>query len=200
MSTARKLKLTPQQYLEQERRAEFKSEFYAGEVFAMAGASRWHVRISGNFFGEARSLLKGQRCEPFTNDMRVLVDATGLYTYPDVIIVCGEAQFADNEFDTLLNPTVIVEVLSDSTEAWDRGRKAAHYRRLPSLQEYILIAQNEPRVEQYRRQQNGDWTLKETTDLDAEIKIPSVGIRILLREIYARVEWPASDSIDLAAQ
>lgn len=193
MSAARKLKLTPQQYLEHERRAEFKSEYFNGEVFAMAGASRWHVLIVSNVNRVAGTALQNRPYEVYSSDLRVRIPTTGLYTYPDVVIVCGEPQFEDDVLDTLLNPTVLVEILSDSTEAWDRGRKAAHYRRLPSLQEYVLVSQHEPRIEQYRRQPNGDWLLTETADLASEIELTSVGVRLPVAEIYARVQWSAED-------
>src|SRR5262245_46847116 len=130
-------RVTPEQYLVLERKADFKSEYLNGYIIAMAGASREHNLIAGNLHGELRSQLKGRPCETYVSDMRVFIDRTGLYTYPDIVAVCGEARFQDDGVDTLLNPTVIVEVLSDSTERYDRGRKFGHYRQLPSLREYV---------------------------------------------------------------
>ena len=140
MSIAPTRRLSPQEYLAQERRADFRSEYLRGEVFAMAGASFEHTLIKDNISGEARSELKNGPCRVLTSDIRVKVDATGLYTYPDVAIVCDEPQFEDDAVDTLLNPRVIVEVMSDSTEKYDRGAKFVHYRQVPSLQEYILVS------------------------------------------------------------
>lgn len=190
MSTARHLNISPQEYLQQERRALFKSEYVAGQVTAMAGASHRHNLITGNVIGETRQQLKGRPCEVYPSDLRLFNVVTGLYTYPDVTIVCGKPEFSDGVFDTLVNPIVLCEVLSESTENWDRGRKAAHYRQIPSLQEYILISQSEPRIEQFQRQPDGNWLLVESVGLEGEIFIPSVGIHIPIREIYARVAWP----------
>ena len=141
--------LTPEEYLARERRAETKSEYLRGEVFAMAGASRAHNLIASNAAGELRQQLRDRPCEVYPSDMRVKVSPSGLYTYPDVTVVCGEPQFEDAEVDTLLNPKVLVEVLSPSTADYDRGGKFTHYRRLPSLQEYVLISQDRPLVEHY---------------------------------------------------
>src|SRR5439155_9351117 len=133
--------------------------------------------------------LEGTNCVPNTSELRVKTETTGLYTYPDVSVVCGRAQLLDERRDTLLNPAVIVEVLSDSTEAYDRGKKFEHYRQIPSLREYILVSQKEPRVEQFIRQPTGEWTLKEAAGLNAEIAIPSLGITLPLAEIFANVEF-----------
>src|SRR5438094_499662 len=141
MSTVSKRLLSPEEYLAQERRAEFRSEYLRGEVFAMAGASYEHTRIKDNFSREIGNQLKGGPCFVLTSDMRVKVNATGLYTYPDAVIVCEQGRFEDANVDTLLNPRVIVEILSDSTEAYDRGGKFGHYRQIASLQEYVLVAQ-----------------------------------------------------------
>jgi Uma2 family endonuclease len=174
MSSVPKTKLTPEEYLSIERRAEYKSDFFKGEMFAMVGASRRHNLITLNTGGELREQLKGRSCETYASDIRVKVDATGLYTYPDVVVVCEEPQFEDNELDTLLNPTVLIEVLSQSTEAYDRGRKFAHYRNLDSLSDYLLIAQDKPHIEHYTRQPDNQWLLSETTDADGVIPIASI--------------------------
>ena len=191
MSTAPKRLLTPAEYLAQERRAAFKSEFYQGETFAMAGASREHNLIVGNLVGEVRDQFKGRKCEVYPSDMRVRVSATGLYTYPDVTIVCGTPEFEDEQVDTLLNPTVLLEVLSESTEAYDRGTKSAHYRRLPSLMEYVLIAQDRPHVERYVRQPDGGWLLREATGLDEAVDLESVSVHLPMSEIYRQVTMKA---------
>lgn len=184
---------TPEHYLVLERRATERSEYVNGHIFAMAGASRQHNLITGNVFGELRAQLRGRPCEAYINDMRVKVSATGLYTYPDVAALCGEPHFEDTHVDTLLNPSVIVEVLSNSTEAYDRGEKFAHYRRLESLTDYVLIAQDKIRVEQYVRQ--GDqWVLSEISDLGGVVRLSAIGCEVALRDIYDKVEFPHSEA------
>src|SRR5436190_17466052 len=142
MSAPAERLLTEDEYLKQERAASCKSEFYAGRMFAMAGGRRAHNLIASNVITSLNTQLAERPCEVYPSDMRVKVSETGLYTYPDVVVVCGEEQFQDEQEDTLLNPTLLVEVLSESTEAYDRGDKAAHYRSLESLQQYVLISQN----------------------------------------------------------
>ena len=150
MSTAAKSRHTPEQYLAIERAAVFRSEFFRGEMFAMVGASRKHNLIAGNIFGELRQQFKDRKCEVYQSDMRVKVNATGLHTYPDVVATCDEPRFEDNQVDTLVNPKVIVEVLSPSTELWDRGKKFEHYRNIPSLREYVLISHDHVLVERFQ--------------------------------------------------
>ncbi len=162
MSTVPKALLNPQQYLTRERDAAFKSEYYRGEMFATAGASREHNLIVANFVGELRNLLKSRACEVYPSDLRVRVNPAGLYTYPDVTVICGTPQFEDDQFDTLLNPTTVIEVLSKSTESYDRGTKSAMYRQLASLQEYVLVAQDRVSIESYVRQPGDRWLLAET--------------------------------------
>jgi Uma2 family endonuclease len=188
-SAAFKPHLTPQQYLALERKSEVKHEYHAGVMYAMAGTSREHNLIAGNLFGEIRAQLRDRPCEVYVGDMRVLVSPTGLYTYPDVVAVCGEPRFEDHEVDTLLNPTLIVEVLSPTTEAYDRGKKFGHYRRLESLQEYVLVAQDEVRVERYTRQ-GDEWLLTELSQLEDSLRLASIGCEVSLREIYAKVVFP----------
>ncbi len=130
---------TPAEYLAWERAAPDKHEFLGGEIFAMAGASFAHNKIVGNIVGELRDALRDRPCDVTPSDLRVKIPAVGLYTYPDAVVVCGEPQFEDDKLDTLLNPTVIVEVLSDSTEAYDRGKKFRYYRTIPSLRDYVLV-------------------------------------------------------------
>ena len=194
MSTVMKPLLSPQEYLARERRAEWRSEFYRGEMFAMAGASWEHTLIKDNLAGEARNRLKGGPCHVVTSDLRVKVSATGLYTYPDVVIVCDEPQFEDQVQDTLLNPRVIVEVLSDSTEKYDRGTKFAHYRQLPSVQEYVLVAQDRPLVERYVRQADDTWVLTAFNELTETFDFGSIAAPIPLAEIYRGVQFPETPS------
>jgi len=189
MSSVPKTKLTPQEYLSIERRADFKSEFFRGEMFAMVGASRKHNLINTNVTRELSQQLKDSSCEAYASDMRVKVDATGLYTYPDVVVVCEEPQFEDHEVDTLLNPTVLIEVLSQSTEAYDRGRKFAHYRNLDSLSDFLLISQEKPHIEHYTRQPDNQWLLSETTDSDGVISIASIICKLQMSEVYDKVSF-----------
>jgi len=184
---------TPEEYLALERKAEYKSEYLNGFIFAMAGASREHDRIAVNVIAGIHAQLRGRPCEVFSSDMRVKVSPTGLYTYPDTSVLCGEARFEDTEVDTLLNPSVIVEVLSESTEAYDRGKKFAHYQSLESLTDYVLIAQDEARVEHFVRQ-GEQWLLTVTSDLNAVLRLASIGCELPLREIYDRVKFPESEA------
>ncbi len=186
---AHESKYTPEQYLALERNQEYKNEYFNGQLFAMGGASRQHNQITFNIAGELRSQMKGRPCIAYVNDMRVKVSQTGLYTYPDVAAACGEPQFEDTHMDTLLNPSVIIEVLSDSTEAYDRGEKFAHYRRLTSLIEYVLISQDRVCIEKYVRQHE-QWVLSEFTDSERKIDLGSIGCDLLLHEIYDKVEFP----------
>jgi Uma2 family endonuclease len=180
-------RMTPEEYLALERKAKYKSEYLNGEIFAMSGASREHNLISVNIGAALHGQLRERRCEVYNSDMRVQVRSTGLYTYPDVVVVCGEPQFADAELDTLLNPTLIVEVLSPSTEDYDRGTKFEHYRTLTSLQEYVLVAQDRCHVVHYTRQADNTWILAETTRRDDQIFLPSIACHLSLAEVYAKV-------------
>lgn len=185
-------RLTPEEYLTLERKVTIKSEYLNGHIRAMAGASREHNLITGNIFGELRSQLRDQPCEAYVNDMRLKISPTGLYTYPDVAVVCDEPRFEDTHSDTLLNPMVLVEVLSSSTEAYDRGEKFAHYRRLESLQEYILVAQDCVRVEHYLRQ-GEQWLLTELSNPEDVLHLVSISCNLSLREVYAKVEFSSSE-------
>lgn len=177
---------TPEEYLALERRAESKSEYVNGRIYAMSGASRVHNVIAGNVFAGLHSRFRGRSCDVYGSDMRVNVSPTGMYTYPDVAALCGTPEFADAEVDTLLNPSVIVEVLSPSTEAYDRGEKFAHYRRIPSLREYVLVAQDRARVEHYARL-GERWVLTVAEGLEAELMLPVLDCALPLGEIYERV-------------
>jgi Uma2 family endonuclease len=189
-------RFTPEQYLALERKANFKSEYDNGFIGAMAGASDEHNTIALNFAGEIRSQLKGRPCKAYMSDMRLRVTPTGLFTYPDVMAVCGERKFLDDKADTLLNPTMIAEVWSPTTEAYDRGDKFAKYRQLSSLREYLLISQDKVLVERYTRQ--GDqWLLTEFKRLDDILPLTSIGCEIALREIYALIKFPAEKADNL---
>jgi len=182
--------LTPEEYLALERQAEYKNEYVDGEVVAMTGASRKHNLIVFNIAREISQQLKGRPCEGYSGDMRVRIPSTRLYTYPDVVIVCGEPQFEDDYVDTLLNPTVIIEVLSESTELYDRGKKFGFYRTIPSLAEYLLIAQDEQRIEQYTKQQDGRWLLSEYRSTDDVAEMASIQCELALKEVYDKVVLP----------
>jgi Uma2 family endonuclease len=187
MSTQSKTFITPEEYLERERKAEYKSEYYNGEIFAMPGVSRWHDRINVPLYGLIGQHLRGGKCEVFSSSMRVSVEASGLYSYPDLSVACGEALFADSYVDTLMNPILLVEILSPSTEAYDRGRKAIMYRKIPSLHELLLISQDSYEVELYRRQPDEAWSFLEASGLEASIELTSIGYTLRLSELYERV-------------
>jgi Uma2 family endonuclease len=182
--------LTPEEYLEQERRAEYKSEYFGGEVFAMAGASYRHSLIVTNLMRELSLQLKEGPCEVHAGDLRLGVTPTGLYTYPDVMVICGDVKFADNQKDTVLNPVVLIEVLSESTRDYDRGRKFQHYRALPSLKEYLTVAQDEPHVEHWTRQEEDRGLLVEYSNLSQTVRLASIGCVLPLAEIFHKIEWP----------
>lgn len=187
MSRQIKPYITPEEYLELERKAEFKSEYLHGEVFAMTGASRKHNLIVGNIGGELRQQLKGKPCEVYPGEMRVKAPANLSYVYPDVVAVCEEPRFEDDHFDTLLNPTLVVEVLSKSTESYNRLAKSAYYRTIESLTEYLLVAQEEYRVEQYVRQADGRWLLSDVRSLESVIELKAIGCSLALHDIYDRI-------------
>lgn len=184
---------TAAEYLALERRATYKSEYVNGHIIAMSGASRRHNLIAANISRELSSQLRGRPCESYISDMRVRVSETGLYTYPDVVAVCGDIRFADEQTDTLLNPTVIVEVLSASTEAYDRGDKFAHYRRLASLHDYVLVSQDAVRVEHYVRQ-GEKWLLSEASLLTDTVSLASIQCTLVLEDIYDKVRFDTADN------
>jgi Uma2 family endonuclease len=180
--------LTPEDYLAIERQAEIRSEYLDGEMFAIAGGSFQHNLIVGNLVGELRQQLRDRPCGICPNDQRVRTPATGLYTYPDVVVVCGEPELEDDDhLDTLLNPTLIIEVLSPNTEAYDRGKKFEQYQAIPSLAEYVLVSQEAPRVEQFLRQDGNRWLLAVAAGMDARIALPSIQCELALAEVYLKV-------------
>lgn len=176
-----------------ERSSEIRHEYYDGELFALAGASRSHNRIASNLVVALSSRLRGRDCDVYSNDLRVMVEATGLFTYPDVVVTCGGESFRDDERDTLTNPLVLVEILSPSTEAYDRGKKFEHYQRIPSLREFLLVRQDHARVEVFRRTAPDEWTYRvfepssRDAEDEAEVPIASLSVSLPFAEIYRRV-------------
>jgi Uma2 family endonuclease len=189
MTAVRKpARLTAAEYLARERAAAFKSEFYDGELFAMAGARYPHNRIKENLVIRVGGQLLGGPCQTLSSDQRVKVSATGLYCYPDLVVVCGTPEFEDGERDTLLNPRVVIEVLSESTERYDRTTKFRHYQQVPSVAEYVLVSQDEALVERFVRQADGAWGRVAFDGPDAELVFATIPARVPLRDVYAGVE------------
>ncbi|HVW07846.1 MAG TPA: Uma2 family endonuclease, partial [Bryobacteraceae bacterium] len=170
--------LTPEQYLEIERAAESRSEYLAGAMYAMSGGSRNHMHIVTAISGELYTALRGRDCAVASTDLRLSVGKYNLITYPDVFVTCGPDQFLDNRRDTLTDASLIVEVLSPSTKNYDRGEKFLFYRSVPSLREYLLFSQDEVRVEQYTRQPDGTWLMREFTSMNDEVELSSIGCRL----------------------
>ncbi len=183
--------LTPEEYLAFERKATTKHEYLNGQIVAMSGASFAHNFITANTTGQLYNQLMDGECRVAASDMRVKVPQTGSYFYPDVVVVCGEPRAEDDTFDILLNPTVVVEVLSPSTEAYDKGEKFEHYQQIASLKEYILISQGKIHVEHYCRQASG-WMQTEFRELEDVLSLFSISCELRLQDIYRRVELAAS--------
>ncbi len=182
--------LSVQEYLDLERASEFRSEFFDGEMFAMAGGTPNHSRISANLTAAMVNALARGACVVFEKDQRLRIEATGLYTYPDLSVVCDEPKFAAEDENCLQNPSLLAEVLSDSTEAYDRGRKFEHYRQITSLREYLLVSQSEPRLELFVRQPDNSWNWRVATGLDATLSLPALGVTLRLADIYAKIPFP----------
>ncbi|CAN94031.1 hypothetical protein sce3871 [Sorangium cellulosum So ce56] len=180
---ARRIVWTYAEYLEQERASPTKHEFLNGEIFAMAGGTPEHARLCANVIAEIRAQLRGRPCVVYSADLRVRVQATGLATYPDVSVVCGRLERDIEDKDAALNPIVLVEVLSESSEAYDRGQKFAHYRRIPSLREYVLVSQHEQRIEVFHRNEDDSWTLREARAGEGA-HLEAVGCALSVDEIY----------------
>lgn len=193
MATTPTIKLTVEEYLEFERASETRHEYLDGEVFAMVRATPKHTLICGATYASLFNQTEDRPCFVYQSDMRVKVSETGLYTYPDIAVLCDEPQFEDGVQDTLLNPAVIIEVLSPSTELYDRGRKFQHYRTITTLQEYVLIAQDSVRVERYSRQADNQWLLADITDLQATVELVSIDCALRLASIYKKVDMQAKD-------
>ncbi|WP_129632165.1 Uma2 family endonuclease [Candidatus Oscillochloris fontis] len=179
--------ITEQEYLEVERTSTSKHEYLDGQIYAMSGASRIHNLIAGNTLAALHGQLRQKPCQIFPSDMRIRVMRTGLNTYPDLVIMCGEPEYTDDALDTLTNPLVLIEILSPSTERYDRGMKAQHYRTIETLQDYILIAQDYYHIEHYSRQANGQWLLEEAIGLEAQITIGSIACSLALADVYEKV-------------
>ncbi len=188
--------ISPQAYLHLERQAEVKSEYINGQIYAMAGASRRHNRITFNVAALIHAQLRNGPCEGFANDMRVKIAAANVYTYPDIVVACGEAEYEDAELDTLLEPTLIIEVLSDTTEKYDRGKKSSYYQQIESLQEYVLISQDVARIECYTRLADHRWMLTPVITLEADVSLASIGCVLPLADIYARVQFEVEEAAE----
>ncbi|MCK9209412.1 MAG: Uma2 family endonuclease [Ignavibacteriaceae bacterium] len=189
MIPKKKTFITPEEYLEIERKAGFKSEYFNGEMFALAGAGKTHNKISSNLIINIGAHLKNKSCLIYGSDMKVKIKSSGLYTYPDISVVCGDEKFEDDESDILLNPKLVIEILSESTESYDRGKKFEHYRTLESLQEYVLVSQEKPKVEQFLKQPDDKWLYSEVNGIDSIVPLSSIECEIDLKEIYHKVEF-----------
>ncbi len=185
---------SPKEYLDSERLSPEKNEYFNGEIFAMAGASRKHNLIGANIVSSFhRQLRKRKGCEVYSSDMRVKVRKTGLYTYPDVVVLCSKPELEENDKDVLLNPTVLVEVLSPTTEAYDRGDKFAHYRSIESLTDYLLISQTKMLIERFVRQPNQSWLLTAYNEPPQMVEIASIECSLLVEEVYEKVNFETEE-------
>ncbi len=188
MSTHAKTLLTPEQYLEIERKAEFKSEYHDGEMFAMSGAQEAHILIAMNAGTSLNSQFRGRPCRVYGSDMRVCARQRRSYFYPDISALCGQPIFLEDRRDNLVNPNLVIEVLSPSTEAYDRGRKFELYRGIQSLTQYVLISTEHVHVDVFTRGQSGSWTLTSADKLDATIELTSVDAVLRLADLYDKTE------------
>jgi Uma2 family endonuclease len=179
--------LTPEEYLALERKAEFKSEYLDGVVYALAGASTRHNLIVANIITAIGVQLKGRPCKVYPSDLKVRVPSSKRFFYPDVSVVCGDDEFADDEKDVILNPTLIVEVTSETTAGFDRGKKFLSYQQINSLQEYLLVSQDEILVEGYSRQGNDTWLYTKVTGLEGSLTLPSIACELALKDVYDKV-------------
>lgn len=188
---------TPEEYLTLEEKSSGRHEYFDGRIYAMTGGSADHARIAGNAFAALRARFAGRPCEAFISDIKVRVEASGLYTYPDVSALCGPPRFESERHGVLLNPSVLVEVLSPSTASYDRGQKFAHYRRVPSLREYVLVEQDQVHVERFARvdARGDEWAMSVIEDIEASVELPSIDCAIPLRELYERVELAPRSSL-----
>jgi Uma2 family endonuclease len=189
MSTAPVRRFTVEEYLAMERTATYRSQYYRGEIFAMPGGTKRHGFIEANTIGTLIEQLKGYPCRVLPSDTKVMVSATGLITYPDAIVICDEDELIDDEDCVILNPVVVVEVLSPSTESFDRGEKSRHYRLIESLQEYVLIAQNRRHIERYARQPNGDWMLTEASEAGQSVRLDSIQCELRVEVVYDKLRF-----------
>jgi Uma2 family endonuclease len=181
--------ITEDEYLTFERASAIKHEWIDGEIVAMTDASAAHNLICASTAFVLYAQLRHRACRLYVSDMRVKIQAIGLYTYPDISVVCGDSQFSDDQRDSLLNPTLIIEVLSPTTERYDRGREFQHYRTLASLREYVLIAQDSPRIERYLRQPDDSWQLIDAQGIDAGLTLASIDCTLHLAEVYEQITF-----------
>jgi Uma2 family endonuclease len=188
MLRTRKKKFTPAEYLAMEEVAEYKSEYHRGEIFALSGGTVDHSLVAGNLVGALKSMLAATPCRVFNSDLRVHVRVSDLYTYPDVMVVCGKLQYFERRNDTILNPLLIVEVLSPGTREYDRGAKFEMYKGIPSLQEYLLVDSESARIECYRRRDT-EWTVTAFDNLDGACRLESLDCEIPLSLVYEKVTW-----------
>lgn len=184
--------VTPEEYLAAEREAETKSEYIDGVVYAMTGAHINHIRIVTNLTAELVIQLRGRKCDVLSNEMKVRMPDSRRFFYPDVTVVCGEPQFHDERTDIILNPILLIEVLSKSTEAFDRGAKFLAYQQLDSLQEYLLVAQDKASIEQFVRQPDGTWNYRAVIGRESSLRLPSVACALNLNSVYDKVDWEQS--------
>jgi Uma2 family endonuclease len=189
MATQPKPRLTPEEYLVRERLAETKSEYYQGETFAMAGASERHNSIVINLVLSLGASLRQRNCKIYSSDMRLLVNDTALYTYPDVMAVCGKPILADAQGDVLTNPVLIIEVLSESTKDYDRGGKFHQYMRIPSLQEYLTVSQTEMMIDRSVRQGLDSWLIRKFTPANGTVPIECLGVELDFTDVYDKIEF-----------
>jgi Uma2 family endonuclease len=181
--------VSPADYLSMERETLHKHEYYRGEVFAMSGASIHHNDVFSNLFGYLSSKLKGKNCKPYGSDLRIHIPLNTLYTYPDISIICGKPETTDNSFDTITNPSVIIEILSPSTKSYDRGDKFNLYRQIPTLQEYILIDSETVSVEHFVKTDVHEWMLTELKSITDTFMIKTVAIPVALEELYLDIKF-----------
>ena len=180
---------SPIEYLAMEEVADYKSEYFNGQIFAMSGGTPDHSTVAVNIAGALNRLLAPRPCRVFNSDMRLNVERNGLYTYPDVMVICGKIELVKRRNDTVTNPVLIVEVLSESTRDYDRGMKFNQYKQVSTLQEYVVVESENPRVECYRRGADDQWVVEMIDDLSATVRLASVACEISLHEIYRKVSW-----------
>ncbi len=178
---------TKEEYLEMEAEAPYKSEYYGGEIFAMAGGTPAHSILCFNMIGELREAIRKKDCTGFESNMKLDIPAADAFVYPDIMVVCGEIQLAENTADIITNPLLIVEVLSPGTESFDRGKKFEYYRSIPSLKEYVLVSQEKQIIEVYFRQDRGDWLYTVAEGPDKTVLLNSIEYEIALKDIYHKV-------------
>ena len=186
---------TPQEYLALEEGAEYRSEYYKGEIFAMAGASKNHNRIIGNLYLKLSASLADSKCEAFMTEMKVWIEEKDLFTYPDLVVVCGKSEFYPERDDTITNPIVIIEVLCDSTRNYDRVEKFEFYRALPTFQEYVLVDQYRIHVEHFYLEDKGKWIYTDYSDKNDVLKFHNIAFQISIKDIYNRVDFKQEDNI-----